>query len=74
MLPAGTTRESGSSGSSAGWLVLKVTVAPPAGAGPVRSMLPRASPPLNLGVGNVTAPTATGAAETTNRPVADQSV
>ena len=73
-LPAGTTRELGSSGSRFGWLVVSVTVAPPAGAAPVISAKPRASPPLNLTAGNVTAPIRSGVARTVNVRVADQAV
>ncbi len=74
-LPAAITRESGSSGSNAGWLVLKVTTAPPAGAGPVRSTLPRASPPLNFSAGKVTELIRTGpTVGTVNEPVADHAV
>lgn len=54
--------------------MLKVTVAPPDGARPVRSMLPRASPPLNFWVGKVTAPMPRGWLATVKVPVADQSV
>ena len=46
----------------------------PAGAAPVISTEPRASPPLNLGDGKVTAPIRSGVARTVNDPVADQAV
>ena len=72
--PATTNRDSGSSGSRAGLSVLNVTVAPPAGAGAVRSTLPRASPPLNFGDGKVTAPTRRVTGATTNVPVAENAV
>src|SRR4051812_40510211 len=74
VLPAGMTREAGSSGKRFGLLAVSVTVAPPAGAGPVISTEPRASPPLNFGVGNVTAPIRSGVANTVNVPVAENAV
>ena len=72
--PAVMNAEAGSSGSRFGLLAVSATVAPPAGAAPVISTEPRASPPLNLGDGKVTAPIRSGVARTVNVPVADHAV
>src|SRR4051812_30047091 len=74
VLPAGITRDAGSSGRRFGLLAVNATVAPPAGAAPVISTEPGASPPLNLVVGNVTAPIRRGVANTVNVPVAENAV
>ena len=73
-VPAGICLDAGSSGNRLGLLAISVTVAPPAGAAPVSSSVPRASPPLNLVAGNVTAPIRSGVARTVNVPVAEKAV
>ncbi|HZY07166.1 MAG TPA: hypothetical protein VFE69_05450, partial [Ilumatobacteraceae bacterium] len=75
VLPAGMILEAGSSGRRFGLLAVSVTVAPPAGAGPVISNAPGASPPLNLFAEmNVTAPIRNGVANTVKVPAAEKAV